>query len=80
MNLALWLLLYAANSLFVYWIVRGGGAAMCEGWRALLVVDWLFAYTWTSEQIALYTLLIWVGHTLWFAVGLFAPGARAFFW
>jgi len=80
MSIALWLLLYAANSLFVYWVVWSGGAAKFEGWRSLLIVDWLPAVTWTSEQIALYTLLIWAGHTLWFLVGLFVPQARAFFW
>ena len=80
MSIALWLLLYAANSLFVYWVVWAGGAAKFEGWRSLLIVDWLPAVTWTSEQIALYTLLIWAGHTLWFLVGLFIPQARTFFW
>ncbi|EJL80139.1 hypothetical protein PMI12_00244 [Variovorax sp. CF313] len=80
MNVGLWLLLYAANSLFVYWVVLGDGAAKFEGWRAAFIVDWLPAAWWTSEQIALYTLLIWLGHTLWFVIGLFVPEARAFFW
>jgi hypothetical protein len=61
-------------------VVRGGGAAWFQGWRALAIVDWLFAYQWNAEQIALYTLICWVGHTLWFIVGLFVPEARLFSW
>ena len=80
MNTGLWLLLYAANTAFVWWVVWGGGAAKFVGWRSLAIVDWLLAFTWTSEQIALYTLICWVGHTVWFIAGLFVPEARTFFW
>ncbi|WP_081528208.1 hypothetical protein [Rubrivivax gelatinosus] len=80
MNVALWLLLYVSNTAFVFWVVWGGGAVWFEGWRSLAIVDWLFAYRWNSEQIALYTLICWVGHTVWFMVGLFVPEARAFYW
>jgi hypothetical protein len=80
MNVRLWLLLYIANTGFVWWIVWGGGAAWFQGWRSLAIVDWLFAYRWNSEQIALYTLVCWLGHTVWFIVGLFVPEARALFW
>jgi hypothetical protein len=80
MSFALWLVLYVANTAFAWWIVWGGGAVRFEGWCAILIVDWLSAVTWTSEQIALYTLLCWVGHTLWCMVGIFVPEIRAPFW
>lgn len=80
MGIGLWFLLYALNTTFAWWIVWGGGASWLEGWRSLLIIDWLFAYRWSSEQIALYTLLCWVGHTVWFLVGVFSPEARTFFW
>lgn len=80
MNIALWIFLYVGNTTFVWWVVWGGGAAWFQGWRSLSIVDWLFAYRWNSEQIALYTLICWVGHTIWFVVGLFVPEARGFYW
>jgi hypothetical protein len=80
MNLFLWIALYLANTAFVWWVVWGGAAAWFEGWRSLLIVDWLYALQWNSEQIALYTLVCWVGHTIWFVVGLFVPEVRTFFW
>jgi hypothetical protein len=80
MSLLLWIVLYLANTAFVCWVVWGGAASWFEGWRSWLIVDWIYAHTWTSEQIALYTLLCWVGHTLWFVVGLLVPEARALFW
>ena len=80
MNLMLWLLLYVFNTAFVWWVVWGGGASWFEGWRSFLITDWLWSYSWTSEQIALYILVCWVGHTVWFVVGLFVTEARGFFW
>jgi hypothetical protein len=80
MNIGVWLLLYVANTAFVWWVVWGGGASWFEGWRSLAIVDWLFAYNWSSEQIALYTLICWIGHTIWFILGLFVSEARVFFW
>lgn len=80
MNIGLWLLLYLTNTVFVWWVVWGGGAARFTGWRAWALVDWLFANSWSAEQIALYTLICWVGHSIWFVVGLFVPEVRSFFW
>jgi hypothetical protein len=79
MNTGLWVLIWLLSTAFMYWIVWGGGAARFLGWRALLIVDWIFSYRWTSEQIALYTLICWVGHTIWFLLGLFAPEIRTFY-
>lgn len=80
MSIGLWTLLWALNTGFTWWVSWGGGAVWFEGWRALMIVDWLFAHRWSSEQIALYTLICWVGHTIWFLVGLFVPDARGFYW
>jgi hypothetical protein len=80
MNFILWVLLYVSNTAFVWWVVWGGGASWFEGWRSLFIIDWLWSYSWNSEQIALYILVCWFGHTVWFAIGLFVPEARGFFW
>ena len=80
MSIGLWILLYTTNTMFVWWVVWGGGAAKFVGWRSLLIVDWMRSFDWNSEQIALYALICWLGHTLWFMVGLFEPAARTFFW
>lgn len=80
MSLPLWIALYVGNTALVWWVVWGGGASWFEGWRSLLIVDWLYAHRWSAEQIALYTLICWVGHTIWFVVGLFVAEARAPFW
>jgi hypothetical protein len=80
MNIVLWLLLYISSSAFAWWIVWAGGAAWFEGWRALAIVDWLFAYRWSADQIAMYILICWVGHTIWFIVGLFMPETRGVYW
>jgi hypothetical protein len=80
MSVTLWLIFWVCNTVFCYWVVCGGGASYFEGWRSFFIVDWLFAYRWTTEQISLYTLLCWVGHTLLFFVGLFAPATRFVFW
>jgi hypothetical protein len=76
MNTGLWVLPYLASAAFSWWVVWGGGASWLEGWRAPFFLEWLLSYTWSSEQIALYTLICWVGHTVWFLVGLFEPMAR----
>jgi len=80
MNLPLWIILYFGSTAFVWWVVWGGAAAWFQGWRSWLLVDWFFAYEWNSEQIALHTLVCWVGYTLWFILGVFVPEARTIFW
>jgi hypothetical protein len=80
MSLGLWTALWVLNTCFTWWVVWGGGASWFEGWRAWLIVDWLLAHWWVAEQIALYTLVCWVGHTIWFLVGLFVPETRGLYW
>lgn len=80
MRLAPWLSLWVANTVFSWWVVRRGGASWFEGWRSMFLVDWLFAWRWTSDQIAFYVLLCWVLHTVWFIAGLFVPQVRGFPW
>jgi len=76
MGLALWCLLFAVASGFVWWVLRGAGADWMEGWRAWLFVDGPFAGAWNAEQIRLYFLLLWLAGLVWFVIGLFVPGAR----
>jgi len=77
MSLSVWLLLFAADTMFAYWLLRRGGAEWMEGWKALFFVDWLHAAFWNAAQIKLYFLCLWIVHALWFALGLFMPEARA---
>jgi hypothetical protein len=76
MSISLWVLLFAVDCAFTYWVLRLNGSHWLEGWRTLLVIDWLFAYRWTAEQIELYVLLCWLGHIVWFFAGLFSPTLR----
>jgi hypothetical protein len=79
MDYAAWVLLFITNCLFCLWVLRWGGAEWMEGWRSIFFVDWAQSIAWTAEQIKLYVLVCWIGHTLWFAIGLFLPEAR-FYW
>lgn len=76
MSISLWIILFAIDCAFTYWVLRLGGSHWLEGWRSLFVIDWLFAYRWTAEQIELYVLLCWLGHMVWFFAGLFSPTLR----
>ncbi|GAA6142608.1 hypothetical protein [Hydrogenophaga sp. 5NK40-0174] len=71
-----WILLFAADCLFCLWVLRWGGAEWMEGWRSLFFIDWLMSIEWTAEQIKFYVLFCWIGHAIWFLVGLFFPGLR----
>ncbi|MFC4762700.1 hypothetical protein [Dyella koreensis] len=77
MNLFYWFLFFAASSVFVFWVMRWGGAEWMEGWRSLFFIDWLHASLWNAEQIKLYFLLLWVVHAAWFVIGIFAPAVRS---
>ena len=71
-----WVLWFALDSAFTYWVVCRGGADWLEGWRSAALVSW-FAANWNAEQIRLYMLLLWICHAVWFVVGLFVPSLRA---
>lgn len=76
MSVWAWVLLFAGQCVLANWVIRRGGADWLEGWKALLVVDWLYASFWNAEQIRLYFLLMWLLHAAWFVVGLFVPELR----
>ncbi|WP_027016948.1 hypothetical protein [Comamonas composti] len=76
MSLGAWLLWFALNSAFFYWVLCRGGAAWLEGWRAGLALDTWYASLWSAEQIRLYVLLQWIVHTIWFVLGLVQPEWR----
>lgn len=76
MSIGGWILLFAADSLFALWVLRWGGAAWLEGWRASVLLDWIHAGFWNEEQIRLYALLLWLVHAGWFLLGLFQPSLR----
>jgi hypothetical protein len=79
MDTSAWLASYAATSLLWLWILRWGGAEWLEGWKSMLLIDYL-SHFWTAEQIKLYALLCWLGSTLWFVAGLLYPEYRYDFW
>ena len=76
MGLGGWILLFAANSVFFLWVLRWGGAEWMEGWRSLFFIDWFRAPLWSAEMIKLYVLLCWIGHAIWFLLGMFMPALR----
>lgn len=76
MGLGGWILLFAANSAFFLWVLRWGGAEWMEGWRSLFFIDWFRAPLWSAEMIKLYVLLCWIGHAIWFLLGIFMPAVR----
>lgn len=76
MSYFLWILLFAINCIFCLWVLRWGGAEWMEGGKSSIFINWLYAFNWSAEQIKLYVLLSWVGHLIWFVVGLFVKGLR----
>jgi hypothetical protein len=80
MSLTWWVALYLLTSLLWLWVVFLGGAERLEGTLASgLLVDWL-APRWSADGIRLFVGLSWVLQTLWFAIGLFVPEVRFWWW
>lgn len=75
--MVLWIALYALQCAFTAWVVMGSGAHWIQGWKAPFFLDWLLSFTWTDEQIKLYVLIMWIGHTIWFFLGVGMPELRA---
>lgn len=69
MSVLLWCMSYALCSALNYWLLACGGAKVVEGWLSIFVVGWL-AWDWNSEQIRLYTLIMWLVETVVFVLGL----------
>ncbi len=71
----LWLVLYAVQAVFWFWLTRFRSSDVTGGRRWLWLLN---PIAWTASGAAL-RLIGWVGllaSTLWFAVGWFFPGAR----
>jgi hypothetical protein len=58
MELWQWVALFLTQSLVLYWIVYGGGAAWLEGWRSFFLIHWL-APRWSADGIRLYAFVYW---------------------
>lgn len=76
MGLLPWIGAYAGLSLFWAWLLFLGGAEWLEGsWLAAFIVHFR-SPEWTADGIRLFALLMWIGQTIWFVIGLFHPDAR----
>ena len=75
MGLTAWLLWFALDSAWAWWVVWHGGAQWLQGWKSWLLLNW-WAARWNAEQIRLYVLLIWLLHAVWFVLGLLRPDWR----
>ena len=78
MDLLLWVLLFAGNSLFCGWIVFGDGADRLEGSFISGVLLWYHAPEWPAVGIRLFAGGMWFIQSIWFVVGLFTPEMRYF--
>ena len=78
MGMTVWVALFALSSALWAWVLFLGGADWLEGsWLASLFIH-ARAVEWTAEGIKLFAGLTWFFQGVWFAIGLFAPGARPF--
>ena len=75
-SLLVWILLYVADLLFFLWLLRWGSAEWIERRFAAICLLNIFAFYWDSEQIRLYALIMLIGTTIWFVIGVFAPVVR----
>ena len=72
-----WIGWYALNSLFWWWIIAWGGAKRIEGWKAFFLIrPW--AALIEAEGLRLLGLIIWLGTTVLFVLGIFVPDIRGF--
>ena len=75
MELLEWTTLFVVETVVLYWVVYGGGAAWLEGWKSVIAIHW-FAARWSAEGIRLYAFTLWWLTLAWFIVGLFKPELR----
>jgi hypothetical protein len=72
MPLLFWVIGFAIQTLFSYWVVCAGGADSLRGWRSFFLVNW-FAPNWSADGIRLYVLIAWFFSAICFLIGLFYP-------
>ncbi len=77
-EIVLWTVEYILNLLFWLWILRWGGAEFLEGRFLSGILVNIFAINWSSEGIKLFALLIIIGSTILFILGLIHPDFRIF--
>lgn len=70
-----WILRFIGLSLFYKWILSWGGAKVLEGVLSVFTFGW-FSFDWNTEQLRFYVLLLWIGSSVWFLIGLFYPELR----
>ncbi|MEB3752997.1 hypothetical protein [Acinetobacter sp. MD2(2019)] len=75
MSTMLWCLLYLFTSLIYKWILSWGGAKYIQGWKSSFFLN-MESGDWNEEQIKAMVLLIWIGSTILFVVGLIYPELR----
>jgi hypothetical protein len=77
MSTSLWILSYIAYSIIYKWIISWGGAKYIKGWKSVFFTD-MESSDWSTEQIRLMTLFLWLIYTILFLIGLFHPEYRFF--
>lgn len=75
MDICIWCVGYALCSALNYWLLARGGAKVVQGWLSMFVIGWL-AWDWSSEQIRLFILIMWLVETVVFGIGLFNTPLR----
>jgi hypothetical protein len=75
--LLFWVLLYALETAFAAWIIKGGGAERLEGTVTSGFLISIFAPRWTANGIRIFVWLTWGLSTLAFGIGLFSPEFRS---
>ncbi len=76
MSITTWVLLYIAELLFWWWVIRWGGAERLEGTFSSGFLISVLAPNWSAEGIKLFAWLTLIVGTVWFIIGLVLPGAR----
>lgn len=59
------------ETIFLFWIVKFGGAKMLQGWIFNLFVNSPKQINWSIEQIKLCTYLIWFFHAIYYSIYYF---------
>ena len=79
-NILIWIILWAASSLFWVWICLLGGAERLEATFTSILVFGPLGPSLSAEGIKVFAWLALLFGTIWFVVGLFLPGARIDLW
>ena len=78
-DIGFWILGYALETLFTYWVYKKRGAERLEGTCASGFFSHFLAPRWSAEGIKAFVGIGWVLMTIFFIIGLFSPGVRQLF-